>query len=66
MGCHLLLPASGVLTFKLITLRGLGFMICGLKFKTPLATANVTSFTDAYFIRQADLAIQLEGHERLQ
>ena len=41
-------------------------MICGLKFKTPLATTNVTSFTDAYFIRQADLAIQLEGHERLQ
>ena len=41
-------------------------MICGLKFETPLATTKVTSFTDAYFIRQVDLAIQLEGHERIQ
>ena len=66
VGCHLLLQASGVLNFKLVTLRGLGFMICGLKFETPLATTKVTSFTDAYFIRQVDLAIQLEGHERIQ
>ena len=66
MGCHLLLQASGVLTFKLVTIRGLGFMICNLRFETPLATTKVSSFTDAYFIRQVDLAIQLEGHERLQ
>ena len=41
-------------------------MICNLRFETPLATTKVSSFTDAYFIRQVDLAIQLEGHERLQ
>ena len=39
-------------------------MICGLKFETPLATTKVTSFTDAYFIGQVDLAVQLEGYER--